>query len=64
MRGLTVLAATAVLLAACGRGEEASAPEAAPRAPAAAPETGVLLSARPEQREFRDWRTACDNGAA
>lgn len=64
MRGVTALAATAVILTACGRGEETSAPEAAPRAPAAAPETGVALSARPEQREFRDWRAACDNGAA
>lgn len=64
MRGLTALAATAVLLAGCGQGEEASAPEAAPTTPAAAPETGVVLSARPEQREFRDWRAACDNGAA
>jgi len=64
MRRLTALAATAVLLAACGQSEDASAPEAAPRAPAATPETGVVLSARPEQREFRDWRAACDNGAA
>lgn len=62
MRGLTALAATAALLAACDR-EETLAPEAAPATSAEAA-TGVILSARPEQRRFRDWRAACDNGAA
>ena len=62
MRGLTALAAAAALLAACDR-EETLAPEAAPATSAEAA-TGVILSARPEQRRFRDWRAACDNGAA
>ncbi len=63
MRGLTALAATTVLLAACGEREEAATPAVAPVAASLA-ETSVVLSARPEQREFRDWRAACDNGAA
>ena len=48
MRGLTALAATAALLAACDP-EETLAPEAAPATSAEAA-TGVILSARPEQR--------------
>lgn len=58
--------AALLLLAACQQGEQtASAPAAeAPIDNPAAPDRAQVLSNRPEQREFRDWRAACDNGAA
>lgn len=69
MRPLAICGLSALLLAGCSRdtGQDHDAPDdaAGPASSAAADEqTGVVLSARPEQRQFRDWRAACDNGAA
>jgi len=63
MRSGLVLTAALVALAACQRDQDkapvAPAPDAAPTTVGAA----TVLSGRPEQRTFRDWRAACDNGA-
>jgi len=66
VKAAAVAAAAAAMLAGCQRGDE---PAAAPKADPpidnpAAPEAATVLSNRPEQKEFRDWRAACDNGAA
>lgn len=64
---VTGIIALAAVLAACGE-DAAKKPAAATPAPAAAggpvtpPTAATRSAARPERREFRDWRAVCDNG--
>ena len=69
MRPLAICGLSALLLAGCGQGARQNGDDhddaAAPASAAATDRpAGDVLSARPEQRAFRDWRAACDNGAA
>ncbi|MCV0414919.1 MAG: DUF1176 domain-containing protein [Brevundimonas sp.] len=69
MRPLAICGLSALLLAGCGQGAGQKGDDqgdaAAPAASAAVDRpAGDVLSAQPEQRAFRDWRAACDNGAA